>query len=182
MTINPHTISASQTPQLRMIATVDALAEVRSELAKLRQREAELCDEIRGYATEKHSDRVAGTQCDVVIETRCPKRLRPEVLPQEILNDPRYFSEAAEQVVLLAPRRQRTPKTAPQIYEEKPTPKDLRPTEHVSLSPLAHLAEEGSAHIEPATLEDAVTEAEALEAYADRIAADNHVTDQTRSA
>jgi hypothetical protein len=83
---------------------VDALFELRAELARLREREAELCDEIRSFATENGGRKVSGAQRVAVIETRKPRRISPDRLPQAVLCDPQFFETEEETVVLLWPR------------------------------------------------------------------------------
>lgn len=83
---------------------VDALFTLRAEIARLRELEAELCDEILTFASEQGCDKVLGAGRMAVIETRRPRRIAPEYLPQESLLNPDLFRVSEETVVLLAPR------------------------------------------------------------------------------
>ncbi|SFI59137.1 hypothetical protein [Celeribacter neptunius] len=83
---------------------VDALFDLRAQIAALREREAELCDEIRTFATETGTQDVSGTNRVAVIETRRPTRVDPGKLPTAILNDPHFFATEEQTVVLLWPR------------------------------------------------------------------------------
>ncbi|WP_321362861.1 hypothetical protein [uncultured Celeribacter sp.] len=83
---------------------VDALFELRAQMARLREREAELCDEIRSFATENGGEKVIGATRVAVIETRMPVRVDPAKLPHAILSDPHFFASEEETVVLLWPR------------------------------------------------------------------------------
>jgi len=78
-------------PDHTPLDAVDALFELRAELARLREREAELCDEIRSFATENGGGKVPGAQRVAVIETRKPRRISPDRLPQAVLCDPQFF-------------------------------------------------------------------------------------------
>lgn len=91
-------------PDHTPLDAVDALFELRAELARLREREAELCDEIRSFATENGGGRVRGAQRVAVIETRKPRRISPDRLPRAVLCDPQFFETEEETVVLLWPR------------------------------------------------------------------------------
>ena len=91
-------------PDHTPLDAVDALFELRAELARLREREAELCDEIRSFATENGGGRVSGAQRVAVIETRKPRRISPDRLPPAVLCDPQFFETEEETVVLLWPR------------------------------------------------------------------------------
>jgi len=91
-------------PDHTPLDAVDALFELRAELARLREREAELCDEIRSFATENGGGKVSGAQRVAVIETRKPRRISPDRLPQAVLCDPQFFETEEETVVLLWPR------------------------------------------------------------------------------
>lgn len=83
---------------------VDALFELRAQMARLRDLEAELCDEIRSFATENGGEKVFGATRVAVIETRTPTRVDPAKLPHAILSDPHFFASEEETVVLLWPR------------------------------------------------------------------------------
>ncbi|WP_434286575.1 hypothetical protein [Celeribacter sp. SCSIO 80788] len=83
---------------------VDALFTLRAEIARLRALEVELCDEILTFASELGCDKVLGVGRMAVIETRRPRRIAPEHLPQELLLNPDVFRDCEETVVLLAPR------------------------------------------------------------------------------
>ena len=83
---------------------VDALFELRAQMARLRDLEAELCDEIRSFATENGGEKVFGATRVAVIETRTPTRVDPAKLPHAILSDPHFFATEEETVVLLWPR------------------------------------------------------------------------------
>ncbi|MBW6418074.1 hypothetical protein [Celeribacter sp. PS-C1] len=83
---------------------VDALFELRAQMARLRDLEAELCDEIRSFATENGGQKVFGAARVAVIETRMPSRINPSKLPPAILKDPHFFAAEEETVVLLWPR------------------------------------------------------------------------------
>ncbi|WP_417263906.1 hypothetical protein [Celeribacter sp.] len=83
---------------------VDALFELRAQMARLRDLEAELCDEIRSFATEIGGGKVFGASRVAVIETRTPTRVDPAKLPHAILSDPHFFATEKETVVLLWPR------------------------------------------------------------------------------
>lgn len=107
MTSMPH----DQTP----LDAVDALFELRAQIAALREREAELCDEIRTYATENDARNVPGVNRVAVIETRRPTRIDPAKLPPAIVNDPYFFESEEETLVLLWPHSsvQAAPHSAP---------------------------------------------------------------------
>lgn len=83
---------------------VDALFELRAQMARLRDLEAELCDEIRSFATENGEEKIFGATRVAVIETRTPTRVDPAKLPHAILSDPHFFATEEETVVLLWPR------------------------------------------------------------------------------
>lgn len=87
-----------------MLPAVDELADLRRTLAGLRQRELELCDEIRANATEIGATRIDGTTGMAMIETRQPMRLDMSKLPSEILNNPDMFSAVPQTHVLLWPK------------------------------------------------------------------------------
>ncbi|MBU2935691.1 MULTISPECIES: hypothetical protein [Pacificibacter] len=87
-----------------LLPAVDELADLRRNLADLRQRELELCDEIRATATELGATQIAGDTRMAMIETRRPRQLDTSKLPNEILNNPDMFSAALQTHVLLWPK------------------------------------------------------------------------------
>lgn len=197
---------------------VDALFALRAEIVRLRQREAELCDEILTFAHAQECDEVLGAARMAVIETRRPRRIAPEHLPRELLLDPNVFRSREETVILLAPRakehipietetrmearsisvpdpfvqaddpfdlktagpRMTGPDLPPVEVGDAPegeTPRDLRPTDHADLQPLAGLQEEAVAQmladteapLPMATLPDALELVHTVEAKVDLI-------------
>ncbi|WP_157789786.1 hypothetical protein [Celeribacter baekdonensis] len=96
MTLPPHDHPA--------LEAVDELATVRAHIERLRNREAELCDEIRSFATQTGGMRVCGTSRDAVIEQRRPRRVDLGKLPKEVFLDPSLLIEQAETVVLIWPK------------------------------------------------------------------------------
>jgi len=96
MTLSPHDHPA--------LEAVDELAEVRAHIERLREREAELCDEIRSFATQTGGMRVCGTSRDAVIEQRRPRRVDLGKLPKEVFLDPNLLIEQTETVVLIWPK------------------------------------------------------------------------------
>lgn len=86
------------------LPAVDELADLRRTLAQLRQRELELCDEIRACASETGAARVEGDTRMAMIETRAPRLLDMSKLPSEILNAPEMFSATPQTYVLLWPK------------------------------------------------------------------------------
>ncbi|MBU2868657.1 hypothetical protein [Pacificibacter marinus] len=90
-----------------LLPAVDELADLRRNLADLRQRELELCDEIRAAATEIGATQVAGDTRMAMIETRRPRQLDTSKLPNEILNNPDMFSAPPQTYVLLWPKTHR---------------------------------------------------------------------------
>ncbi len=194
MTSTPPDFAAQDPSTESCVEAVEALVALRTELSRLREREAELCDEIQSYATENDITRVSGVTRDALIEIRHPLRLDLHRLPSEILFDPAVFTCEAEAVVLLAPCRAEEPAKAisPDLeapsdpFEDTPTAdttpspeeassKDLRPTQHVDLQPLAGLPDEdiaafldtSDADMPPIEDEEARESATALEAEAD---------------
>lgn len=99
MTTPPH----DQTPPSDAIEAIDALAQLRGDIARMRARERALCDEIRTLADRQQEARLRGAGHFARIETRKPKRLDRAKLPPEILMDPQYLTEAAETVVFVWP-------------------------------------------------------------------------------
>lgn len=90
------------------LPAVDELADVRRTLAQLRQRELELCDEIRTIATDAGDARIDGCDRMAVIETRAARVLDMSKLPNEILNDPEVFVATPQAHVLLWPKTYNT--------------------------------------------------------------------------
>lgn len=86
------------------LGAVDELASLRGELSRLRNREAELCDEIRSFATEHGGLRVSGETRDAVIEVRYPRRLDVTKLPAEVFRDRDFVQDSSETVVLIWPK------------------------------------------------------------------------------
>jgi hypothetical protein len=87
-----------------MLPAVDELANLRRTLAGLRQRELELCDEIRASATDIGAARVEGNTSMAMIETRRPRQLDISKLPKKVLNNPNMFTAAPQTHVLLWPK------------------------------------------------------------------------------
>jgi hypothetical protein len=96
MTLPPHDHSA--------LEAVDELATVRAHIERLRNREAELCDEIRSFATQSGGLRVCGATRDAVIERRRPRRVDLGKLPKEVFLDPGLLLGQTETVVLIWPK------------------------------------------------------------------------------
>lgn len=86
------------------LAAVDDLATLRAEMAALKARELELCDEIRSCATALDAEQVTGLALDARIETRQRMRIDPARLPAEILGNPRFYETCDETCILLWPK------------------------------------------------------------------------------
>lgn len=114
----PHTI----------LPAVDELADLRRTLADLRQRELELCDEIRTAATETGATQIAGDTRMAMIETRKPRQLDISKLPNEILTNPDMFSATPQTHVLLWPKASTAKMDAPQdVFERSEHSSSLDP-------------------------------------------------------
>jgi len=170
-----------------LLPAVDELADLRRNLADLRQRELELCDEIRATATKLGATQIAGDTRMAMIETRRPRQLDTSKLPNEILNNPDMFSAAPQTHVLLWPKTRRTKTDAARdmptldaheiakTAEEIAPPADLRATQFTELQPMGDLTEEdldaaiyaADQSMPAATDPDAVLSADALQADAD---------------
>ncbi|WP_417247905.1 hypothetical protein [Celeribacter sp.] len=103
------------TLQTDPLTAVDELATLRAQLAALKAREQELCDEILTHATMLGSSCVVGAAIDARIETRTPMRIDPARLPAEILGNRAYYDASSETVVLL------WPKATPTAANERPS-------------------------------------------------------------
>ena len=132
------------------LPAVDELADVRRTLAQLRQRELELCDEIRTIATDAGDARIDGCDRMAVIETRAARVLDMSKLPNEILNDPEVFVATPQAHVLLWPKPSHAT-TASEFGSEpsEPTPKTA---DHAELA-----AEMEPAQSDPIFAEDSST-------------------------
>ncbi|ALI56323.1 hypothetical protein [Celeribacter marinus] len=93
-------------PQTNLAAlrAVDDLAHIRAQMADLKVREAELCDEIRACATERDTEQVSGATVDAKIETRRPRRIDISKLPAEIISDPEMYRRDPLIHVLIWPK------------------------------------------------------------------------------
>jgi hypothetical protein len=87
-----------------VLPAVNELNTLRQALTELRLREEELCDEIRAHATELCIKRIEGDDRTAVIETRSTRQLDATLLPFDILNDPKMYSEVHKTHILLWPR------------------------------------------------------------------------------
>lgn len=81
------------------LSPADELAEIRAEIARLKAREAAL----RSAFLRHPKDQILGRWTRVeVVETR-QHRFNPALLPDEILQDPRYFEDRLVQTVRCLP-------------------------------------------------------------------------------
>ncbi|MEN8837926.1 MAG: hypothetical protein ABF266_07155 [Celeribacter marinus] len=99
---------------LAALRAVDDLAHIRAQMADLKVREAELCDEIRACATERDTEQVSGATVDAKIETRRPRRIDISKLPAEIISDPEMYRRDPLIHVLI------WPKPRPQMTDSLP--------------------------------------------------------------
>ncbi|WP_417259160.1 hypothetical protein [Celeribacter sp.] len=104
MMIDPNAAPQTAPNDAEAPSAVDDLAKVRAQIAALKCREAELCDEIRACATEQGDTRVRGTTADAVIETRRPRRIDMSKLPIEIISNPEMYRNDRLIHVLIWPK------------------------------------------------------------------------------
>ncbi|RPE71137.1 hypothetical protein EDD53_0250 [Pacificibacter maritimus] len=132
-----------------VLPAVDELTALRKTLSELREREEELCDEIRANASELSVQRINGGDRVAVIETRTTRSLDTTLLPVDILNDPAMYTQAKQTYVLLWPRSKSAAdavQAAPSELITMPTPAEtLYETEYAPATDIETDATELSA-------------------------------------
>jgi hypothetical protein len=94
-----------ESPAMTLMPAADELALVRTELARLRQREAALCQTlIAATASER-----AGFWTHASVIERRMRAFDPALLPRRLRDDPAYWSEQSRQSVICRPLGQPKP-------------------------------------------------------------------------